>query len=129
MDVVRYHSLTVSYVYCAVHRQVVTSNAVLLHPQSSERAGAAASKTKRWDKRKSKETKRGVKRERVTFFAAQYDLDEPLLKQFVMFMAAECADKTSTDFIEVSSHDVRAIITGLIACVPAFIHVFRSPID
>src|ERR1700712_711308 len=97
-------SLTVCVVRdCDVHRQVATSNVVLLHPQSSERANAAAAKTKRWDKRKSKETKRGVKRERVTFFAAQYDLDEPLLKQFVMFMAAECADKTSTDFIEVSS--------------------------
>jgi hypothetical protein len=106
-----YRSLIGLYAYCAVHRQVVTSNVVLLHPQSSERANAAAAKTKRWDKRKSKETKRGVKRERVTFFAAQYDLDEPLLKQFVMFMAAECADKTSTDFIEVSSRDVCAIIT------------------
>lgn len=93
--------------YCAVHRQVVTSNVVLLHPQSSERVDAAATKTKQWDKRKSKEMKKGVKRERVTFFAPQYDLDEPLLKQFVMLMAAECADKTSTDFIEVSSRDCR----------------------
>ena len=66
---------------------------------------AAATKTKQWDKRKSKETKRGVKRERVTFFAAQYDLDEPLLKQFVMFMTAESAEKISTDFIEVSSRN------------------------
>jgi len=103
--------------YSDVHRQVATSNAVLLHPQSSERAGAAAAKTKRWDKRKSKETKRGVKRERVTFFAAQYELDEPLLKQFVMFMAAECADKTSTDFIEVSSRDRRARHTRVLHMV------------
>ena len=69
---------------------MVASNAVLLHPQSSEHAGAAAAKTKRWQKRKSKETTKGVKRERVTFFAAQYDLEEPLLKQFVMFMAGMC---------------------------------------
>lgn len=81
---------------------MVASNAVLLHPPSSERADATAAKTKRWQKRKSKETTNGVMRERVTFFAAQYDLEEPLLKQFVMFMAAECADKTSTDFVDVS---------------------------
>jgi hypothetical protein len=81
---------------------VEASNVVLLHPQSSERANALASKTKRWSKRKRKEAKKGVERERVTFLAPQYDLDEPLLKQFVLFMAAECADKTSTDFVEVS---------------------------
>lgn len=100
-----HRSLTVLCAYCAVHRQVATSNAVLLHPQSSECADAMAAKARQWKKRKSKKTKKGVKQERVTFFAAQYDLDEPLLKQFVMFMTAESAEKISTDFIEVSSRN------------------------
>ena len=77
-------------------------NTVLLHARSSDAAHSAASKARRWKRRKAEETKKGAKRERTTFYAAQYDLDEPLLKQFLMFMAAECAEKKSTDFVEVS---------------------------
>jgi hypothetical protein len=119
-----------------MNRQAVSeaSNVVLLHPQSSERANALASKTKRWSKRKRKEAKKGVERERVTFLAPQYDLDEPLLKQFVLFMAAECADKTSTDFVEVSRHRTSLHHTAAphrqcLRSVTARARAFRSRID
>ena len=100
-----------------VVRQAAAMNTVLLHARSSEAAHSAASKARRWKRRKAEETKKGAKRERTTFYAAQYDLDEPLLKQFLMFMAAECAEKKSTDFVEVSeSRFVPAIIASRANC-------------
>ena len=87
---------------------VAESNVVLLHPQSLNRADKAQAD---WNKRKAEHTRKGVKRERVTFFAAQYDLTEPLLEQFGMYMAAAYADKTSYDFVGVSSFFRVAVCT------------------
>ena len=87
----------------------MTSDAVLLHRASSAQCHTAKRKSRDWAKRKKKEAKKKTKRERVTFFAPQYDLGEPLLEQFVSYMAAECAEKTSTDFIEVSGSRCHAL--------------------
>ena len=53
-----HRSLTVLCAYCAVPRQVATSNAVFLHPQSSECADAMAAKARQWKKRKSKKRRK-----------------------------------------------------------------------
>ena len=69
---------------------------MLLHPLSSAERKAFTKASKVWDKRKREKKRKKSKEERSTFFAASYELTEPLLSQFRRYLLSTTAPKRKT---------------------------------